>query len=72
MAGETDSFEKHVTVEAGGAVGVFPRRHALFAGGVTLSAASLWRETKHTGVKALTRANRNIPPSARTNFFIRF
>jgi len=43
MAGETDSFEKHVTVEAGGAVGVFPRRHALFAGGVTLSAASLFQ-----------------------------
>ena len=59
MAGETDSFEKHVTVEAGGAVGVFPRRHALFAGGVTLSAASL-RKEKHTGVTALTQANRGI------------
>ena len=41
MTGETDSLEKHVTVEAGGAVGIFSRRHAFFAGGVTLSAASL-------------------------------
>lgn len=43
MAGETDSLEKHVAVEASGAVGVFPRRRAFFAGGVTLSAASLFQ-----------------------------